>query len=102
MGGANGEELKWILPPLAAAKIQDRQYAKESLIVCDFTWPITYSLASLDHVGEPTLESQLYSAVTGKETGEEGLYRIGERFFNLQRAIHTREGRKGNLKAPLS
>jgi aldehyde:ferredoxin oxidoreductase len=80
---------------LAGAKIQDRQYAKESLILCDFAWPITYSTLSEDHVGDPTLESQLCSAVTGREVDEAGLYRIGERVFNLQRAILAREGRKG-------
>ena len=48
-----------------------------------------------DHVGDPTLESKVYSAVTGREIDEEGLYRIGERIFNLQRAILIREGHKG-------
>ena len=46
-------------------------------------------------MGDPTLESKVYSAVTGKEIDEEGLYRIGERIFNLQRAILIREGHKG-------
>ncbi len=80
---------------LAAAKIQNRQYAKESLILCDFVWPIMHTEVNEDHVGDPTLESKIYSAVTGKETDEEGLYRIGERVFNLQRAILVREGHKG-------
>ncbi|MFC2059246.1 aldehyde ferredoxin oxidoreductase C-terminal domain-containing protein, partial [Chloroflexota bacterium] len=80
---------------LAAAKVQDRQYAKESLILCDYMWPVTYILHSEGHVGDPTLESKLFSAVTGKETSEEDLYRIGERIFNLQRAILAREGHRG-------
>jgi aldehyde:ferredoxin oxidoreductase len=46
-------------------------------------------------VGDPTLESKLLSAVTGKEVDEEGLYKIGERVFNLQRAILVREGHRG-------
>ena len=50
---------------------------------------------SEDHVGDPTLESKLYSIVTGNEVDEEGLYRIGERVFNLQRAILVREGHRG-------
>jgi aldehyde:ferredoxin oxidoreductase len=54
-----------------------------------------YSEATDDKVGDPTLESQICSAVTGKEVDEEGLYRIGERVFNLQRAILIREGRQG-------
>lgn len=80
---------------LAAKMIQEREYAKECLILCDFAWPMTHSRYAEDHVGDPTLESKLYSAVTGNETDEEGLYRIGERIFNLQRAILVREGRRG-------
>jgi aldehyde:ferredoxin oxidoreductase len=94
----------------AAAIIQDREYAEESLILCDFVWPIFYSAAADDGVGDPALESQLCSAVTGREVGEDGLYRIGERVFNLQRAVLAREGRRGreddaleefNFTAPL-
>jgi len=80
---------------LAAARIQDRQYAKENLILCDFTWPVIYSPFTHDGVGDPTLESRLCAAVTGREMDEEGLYRIGERTFNLQRAILIREGWRG-------
>jgi len=79
---------------LAAKKIQDRTYAKESLILCDWLWPILLT-ASADYVGDPTVESKILSAVTGKEVDEEGLYLIGERNFNLQRAILIREGRRG-------
>ncbi len=80
---------------LAAARIQDRQYAKESLILCDFCWPIMHTALSEDHVGDPTLESQVCAAVTGRDIDEQGLYRIGERVFNLQRAILAREGHRG-------
>ena len=58
---------------LAAKTIQDREYAKESLILCDFAWPITDVDCSEDHKGDPALESRLYSAVTGRETDEAGL-----------------------------
>jgi aldehyde:ferredoxin oxidoreductase len=80
---------------LAAKKIQDRGYVKESLILCDFYWPMQYFENSEDHLGDPSLESQVFSAVTGKEVDEEGLYRLGERVFNLQRAIMVREGHRG-------
>jgi aldehyde:ferredoxin oxidoreductase len=79
---------------LAAAKIQDREYAKECLVLCDFTWPVTHTLAG-DHVGDPSIDSRMLSAVTGAEVTEEELYYSGERVFNLQRAIHIREGHKG-------
>jgi aldehyde:ferredoxin oxidoreductase len=79
----------------AAARIQDREYAKESLIMCDLSWPMYFTASSEDHVGDPTLDSQIYSAVTGREIDEDGLNRIGERVFNLQRAILAREGYRG-------
>ncbi len=80
---------------LAAKMIQDRQSAIECLILCDLMWPIMESAHSEDHVGDPALESKILSAVTGNEVDEEGLCRIGERVFNLQRAILVREGHKG-------
>lgn len=80
---------------LAAKMVQDCQMAKDSLIVCDFSWPIQAVEFSDDHVGDPTLESQVYSAVTGDEVDMEGLRRIGARIFNLQRAIMEREGHNG-------
>ena len=80
---------------LAAAKIQDRQYAKECMIVCDFAWPIIHSPATENHVGDPTLESQICAAITGREVDEAGLYKVAERVFNLQRAILSREGHRG-------
>ncbi len=80
---------------LAAKKVQDRAYAKESLILCDFSWPIQTVEFSEDHVGDPTIESKLLSAITGNKVDEEGLYRIGARIFNLQRAILAREGHQG-------
>ena len=80
---------------LAAARIQDREYAKESLILCDLFWPIYFSEASPDGVGDPSLESQICATVTGREIDEAGLYKIGERICNLQRAILAREGHRG-------
>jgi aldehyde:ferredoxin oxidoreductase len=95
-GGEEGADfLTYEGKALAAKTIQDREYAKESLILCDFAWPITDVDCSEDHKGDPMIESRIYSAVTGRETDEAGLNTIGERVFNLQRAILTREGRVG-------
>ena len=44
------------------------------------------------HVGDPTIESRLFSAVTGCEVDEAGLNAMGERIFNLQRALLLRHG----------
>jgi aldehyde:ferredoxin oxidoreductase len=77
---------------LAAKRIQDYGYVKESLILCDLAWPI-YQVNSPDEsLGMFTLESQLLSAITGRQLSETGLGEIGERIFNLQRAILARQG----------
>jgi aldehyde:ferredoxin oxidoreductase len=80
---------------LATKRIQDRQYANECLILCNFLWPITDCERCQGGVGDPALESKVLSAVLEKEIDEEGLYKIGERVFNLQRAILVREGHRG-------
>jgi aldehyde:ferredoxin oxidoreductase len=77
---------------LAAKKIQDRTYAKESLLLCDFLWPIIWIRFADDHTGDPTMESRLLTAITGQEIDESGLNKIGERIFNLQRAVLLRQG----------
>jgi len=78
--------------PLAAKIIQDRAFAKESLVLCDLRWPV---MVVPGGIGDATLESRIYSAITGKETDEQELNRIGERIFNLQRAILLRQGWHG-------
>ena len=82
---------------LAAKKVQNRSCVNESLILCDVHWPMTITSAECPtgHVGNPALESRIYSVITGKETSEEELSRIGERIYNLQRAIHLRHGWNG-------
>ena len=78
----------------AAVKIMDRTYAKDSLLLCDSAWPLIFSWNTPDHVGDPGLESRIFTAVTGIETDEAALNQYGERIFNLQRAILLREGRR--------
>jgi aldehyde:ferredoxin oxidoreductase len=75
--------------------IQNREYAKENLAVCDFFYPLITADGADDHIGDPTLESRILSAVTGMDIDEEGYYLTGERVFNLQRAIQGRDGRIG-------
>jgi len=79
---------------LAAKKVQDRSYAQESLILCDVHWPMMVTSAKYPggHVGDPSIESKIYSAITGKDTTEDELYRTGERIFNLMRAVQLRQG----------
>ncbi len=80
---------------VAAKRIQDRIRAEESLILCAFFYPLRSCDYTETHEGDPTIESKLYSAVTGNETDEDGLNRIGERVFNLERAVLAREDPRG-------
>jgi aldehyde:ferredoxin oxidoreductase len=77
---------------LAAKKIQDRAYVKECLIVCDFLWPTHLTRDIPEHVGDPDLESRLYNAITGVEVDEADMNKLGERAFNIQRAIRMTQG----------
>ncbi|MGB2798502.1 MAG: aldehyde ferredoxin oxidoreductase N-terminal domain-containing protein [Dehalococcoidia bacterium] len=76
----------------ATVRIQNRTYVQDSLILCSNAWPFMYSFSTPDCVGDSSLESRLFSAVTGIKTDEAGLDLYGERIFNLQRGILLREG----------
>jgi aldehyde:ferredoxin oxidoreductase len=94
-----GSEKAWDLnthegKAVAAAKIIDRTYVKDSLLLCDSVWPLMVSWNTPDHLGDPTLESRIFTAATGIETDETGLNQYGERIFNLQRRVLLREGRR--------
>ncbi|HEY96114.1 MAG TPA: hypothetical protein G4O15_14390 [Dehalococcoidia bacterium] len=82
---------------LAAKKVQDRAYAQESLVLCDVHWPmqVTAADAPEGHVGDPSIESRIYSAITGRQTSEDELYLAGERILNLQRDVHLQHGWNG-------
>jgi aldehyde:ferredoxin oxidoreductase len=81
----------------AARMIQDRQYAKESLVTCDWMYPVIDLPNSPDHIGDPGIESRILSAATGNHYTEEDLNRIGARVFELQRAILLREGQRARV-----
>jgi aldehyde:ferredoxin oxidoreductase len=76
----------------AARNIQNRTYLRDSLGLCDFIWPITYTYTTPDGVGDPELEGQIFEAVTGIPATE--LKPFAERIFNLQRLILVREGHR--------
>jgi len=79
----------------AAVRIQNRSYAMENVILCDWFWPIDFTGNVETGVGDPSLEARLFSSVTGVEMDEDDFLRSGERCLNLCRAIYLREGRRG-------
>lgn len=78
----------------AAVRILDRTMVKDSLMLCDSCWPLMVSRHTPDRVGDPQLEAQIFTAVTGIDMDEEGLRTFGERIFNLERTILIREGHR--------
>jgi aldehyde:ferredoxin oxidoreductase len=58
-------------------------------------WPI-YLIHLRDSTIKPgTLESRIFTAITGRKIDEAEFFEIGEKIFNLQRAILIRQGWKG-------
>ena len=82
---------------LAAVKVQNRQYIKESLNLCDFAWPVYDDAGSAEHVGDPALDRRLFTAVTGVPVTQQDFDLIAERLFTLYRCILLREGRRGRM-----
>jgi aldehyde:ferredoxin oxidoreductase len=75
------------------AYCQNRSAVIDSLVLCDFLFPIFTSQSRQDRMGDTTAESKLLSAVTGVDFDEKALEHIGERIWNIQRATMVREGR---------
>ena len=80
---------------MSAKRCQDRQYIKESLILCDIVWPLSEIEESEDHLGDPALESKILKAATGAPVDETTLQKMGRGYWNLQRAVLVREGHRG-------
>lgn len=89
----DGEGLNWDWAPRVAKRFFERTVLKDSYIVCDVAFPFLFNPNSKDHVGDSSLESRLFTAVTGVEMSEEESYKAGDMLCTLERAIQTREGR---------
>jgi aldehyde:ferredoxin oxidoreductase len=76
---------------------QNKAGVKNALILCDWVFPMTSSYFTDDRVGDTSLESRFLEAVTGYALSEQELDKVGERIWNLARAIMVIEGRsRGN------
>ncbi|HAG07295.1 MAG: Aldehyde ferredoxin oxidoreductase [Clostridia bacterium 62_21] len=65
-----------------------RACIKDMLTVCDWVYPMmTSGLAERDYTGDISLESRLFSAVTGLDVDQEGLDEIAERVWNMHRVL---------------
>ena len=90
---SDGKSLNWKWTAPVVKRYHEHSLLKDSYILCDTLFPYLFNANSPDHVGDTTLESRLYSAVTGVEMGEEESYRKGEMLCTLERAIAVRDGR---------
>jgi aldehyde:ferredoxin oxidoreductase len=79
--------------PEAILHTQNRSAVIDILVLCDWLYPGFHSYASPDRSGDTSLESRLLEAVTDYRLTERELNRVGERVWNLSRAIMAKEGR---------
>lgn len=69
-----------------------RNLLHDSLTLCNWMWPMTVSpRKERNYRGDTSLEAQYFSIVTGIETTEEELDLMGERLFNLHRALTVKQ-----------
>ena len=89
----DGKSLNWKWSAPVVKRYHQYSLLKDSYIVCDILFPYLFNANSSDHVGDVTLESRLYSAVTGIEMSLEESYQKGEMLCTLERALAVRDGR---------
>jgi len=68
----------------------DRGMILDSLVLCDYENTRVFSMLSEDGSADTALMAKLFSACTGIQMSEDNLQRVGERIFNLLRAIDIR------------
>jgi len=86
-----GLDWKWAAP--VVKRYHEHSLLKDSYVLCDILFPYLFNANSKDHVGDDTLESRLYSAVTGVDMGPKESFRKGEMLCTLERALAARDGR---------
>ena len=89
----DGKTLNWDWAAKVVKRHQERSILKDSYIVCDIPFPFIFNPNTKDHVGDTSIESRLYSSVTGLDMSEEDSYKKGDMFTTLERAIACRDGR---------
>jgi aldehyde:ferredoxin oxidoreductase len=74
-------------------RYHEHSLLKDAYILCDILFPFLFNANTPDHVGDLTLESRIFSAVTGIDMKVEETYKIGEMLNTLERALAARDGR---------
>jgi aldehyde:ferredoxin oxidoreductase len=69
-----------------------RNELHNALTLCGYTWPLAVSpLKSRNYEGDPTIEAQMYAAVTGDKKNADELDVVSERLLTLHRALTLRD-----------
>ena len=89
----DGKKLNWQWAAKVVKRHQERSILKDSYIVCDIPFPFIFNPNTNDHVGDTSIESRLYAAVTGLDMSEQESYAKGDMLSSLERAITCRDGR---------
>jgi len=89
----DGKGLNWEWAAGVVKRHQERSILKDSYIVCDVPFPFIFNANKEDHIGDTSIESRLFSAVTGLDLSEEESYGKGDMLCSLERAIACRDGR---------
>ena len=72
--------------------VDHRGVLKDSITLCDWVFPnMVCPHPERDYLGDTSLESKFFSAVTGIKTSEEELDKMAERAWNLHRAQTIRD-----------
>ena len=76
-----------------------RKELHDSLTLCNWMYPLVASpLKSRNYEGDAGAEAKLYSAVTGDHKDTAQLDLVGERIFNLHRALTMRDMATGDMR----
>jgi aldehyde:ferredoxin oxidoreductase len=89
----DGKTLKWKWVAPVVKRYHEHSLLKDSYVLCDILFPYLFNANAPDHVGDDTLESRLYSAVTGVDMGPKESFQKGEMLCTLERALAARDGR---------
>lgn len=90
-----GEPKTWKGKVPSAILLQNMSINMDCVTYCSWAnCPPFFSRYTTDYLGDPTIGSKVYSAVTGIDTTNEEMIAAMEPIFNIERCIHVREGRR--------
>jgi aldehyde:ferredoxin oxidoreductase len=89
----DGKSLSWKWAAPVVKRYHEHSLLKDSYVLCDILFPYLFNANIRDYVGDDTLESRLYSDVTGVDMSPKESFQKGEMLCTLERALAVRDGR---------